>query len=159
MRRVLRQTLSLLHIPLADIPDPCLFQLVRRVLRQTLSLLLPTDDTGGGGDDADDASDDASLARLTSLCAETFVRREDPATLPLGLQLHLVEIFLEEVAKVGGNLLTTEQMADLLMPFVQVSGRVRDGWEQGWICRLPGARENITVCGVAPVPASTHRVS
>ena len=30
---------------------------------------------------------------------------------------------------------------------------------QGWICRLPGARENITVCGVAPVPASTHRVS
>ena len=31
--------------------------------------------------------------------------------------------------------------------------------EQGWICRLPGARENITVCGVAPVPASTHRVS
>ena len=31
--------------------------------------------------------------------------------------------------------------------------------DQGWICRLPGARENITVCGVAPVPASTHRVS
>ena len=30
---------------------------------------------------------------------------------------------------------------------------------QGWICRLPGARENITVCGVVPVPASTHRVS
>ena len=30
---------------------------------------------------------------------------------------------------------------------------------QGWICHLPGARENITVCGVAPVPASTHRVS
>ena len=30
---------------------------------------------------------------------------------------------------------------------------------QGWICRLPGARENITVCGVAPVPALTHRVS
>ena len=23
---------------------------------------------------------------------------------------------------------------------------------QGWICRLPGARENITVCGVAPRP-------
>ena len=39
------------------------------------------------------------------------------------------------------------------------------GWDresghcQGWICRLPGVRENITVCGVAPVPASTHRVS
>ena len=30
---------------------------------------------------------------------------------------------------------------------------------QGWICRLPGARENISVSGVAPVPASTHRVS
>ena len=30
---------------------------------------------------------------------------------------------------------------------------------QGWICRLPGARENITVCGVAPVPSSTHRFS
>ena len=31
--------------------------------------------------------------------------------------------------------------------------------DQGWICGLPGARENITVCGVASVPASTHRVS
>ena len=31
--------------------------------------------------------------------------------------------------------------------------------DQGWLCRLSGARENITVCGVAPVPASTHRVS
>ena len=30
---------------------------------------------------------------------------------------------------------------------------------QGWICRLPGARENITACGVAPVLVSTHRVS
>ena len=37
--------------------------------------------------------------------------------------------------------------------------RARDNFGQGWICRLPGARENITVCGVAPVPASTHRVS
>ena len=36
---------------------------------------------------------------------------------------------------------------------------VRVSYRQGWICRLPGARENITVCGVAPVPASTHRVS
>ena len=26
------------------------------------------------------------------------------------------------------------------------------GGEQGWICRLTGARENITVCGVAPRP-------
>ena len=38
-------------------------------------------------------------------------------------------------------------------------GRSSAGPGQGWICRLPGARENITVCGVAPVPASTHRVS
>ena len=29
---------------------------------------------------------------------------------------------------------------------------------QGWICRLQGARENITVCDVAPALASTHRV-
>ena len=36
---------------------------------------------------------------------------------------------------------------------------VRFNLAQGWICRLPGARENITACGVAPVPASTHRVS
>ena len=42
----------------------------------------------------------------------------------------------------------------------KLSGRSRGArLKQGWICRLPGARENITVCGVAPVPASTHRVS
>ena len=33
------------------------------------------------------------------------------------------------------------------------------GEDQGWICRFSGAREHITACGVAPVPASTHRVS
>ena len=43
-----------------------------------------------------------------------------------------------------------------LIPDTPCSGT---GAGQGWICRLPGARENITVCGVAPVPASTHRVS
>ena len=30
------------------------------------------------------------------------------------------------------------------------------GLRQAWICRLPGARENMTVCGVAPVLASTR---
>ncbi|XP_043215038.1 ribosomal RNA processing protein 1 homolog A-like [Amphibalanus amphitrite] len=83
--------------------------LVRRLLRQTLALLLPAA-AGGGG----------SLPRLVALCEESFARREDPATLPLGLQLHLVEIFLEEVAKVAGDRLTEDDMEQLLAPFVQV---------------------------------------
>ena len=40
------------------------------------------------------------------------------------------------------------------LPYLSTLGTL----DQGWICRLPGAKENITVSGVAPVPASTDRV-
>ena len=42
--------------------------------------------------------------------------------------------------------------SELLSVLVGGGGGTSERGEQGWICRLPGARENITVCGVAPRP-------
>jgi len=45
-------------------------------------------------------------------------RCADPPKAPLGFQIHIVNIFLEELAKVGGSTLESDKILRLLTPFV-----------------------------------------
>jgi ribosomal RNA-processing protein 1 len=42
----------------------------------------------------------------------------EPLKAPLGFQIHIVDIFLEELAKVGGDTLESEKILKVLSPFV-----------------------------------------
>ncbi|XP_037086051.1 ribosomal RNA processing protein 1 homolog A-like isoform X2 [Pollicipes pollicipes] len=88
--------------------------LVRRVLRQSLALAVSAGWSG------------PLTERLLAVYAVAFACPEDKARLPLGLQLHLVEICLEEVAKVAGGRLAPQQLAPFLRPFVEVLKVSRD---------------------------------
>ena len=60
---------------------------------------------------------------------------------------HLFTVETGKLDKSVPNLFVLTSQGDL------TSGSHNVTSEQGWICRLPVASENTTVCGVAPVPA------
>ena len=106
---LLTTSIVITAFPRTDLPR--LRQLVRRVLRQSLVLAAGKDRSWAGG-----ISD-----CMLDVYRAAFARAEDKSTLPLGLQLHLIEILLEEVAKVTRGAMTSQQLSRLIEPFLQVS--------------------------------------
>ncbi|CAL4093540.1 unnamed protein product [Meganyctiphanes norvegica] len=89
--------------------DKPLVQLVRKVLRYTFTHLLEQEWA------LEEVTAIAAILENIVLCPDDNLNRQ-----PMGLKLHVCDIILEELAKIGGEALDNDVIVALLQPFLKV---------------------------------------